>query len=156
MADTQQIYLVNNFLINLVGSIVASKVNLNTDDIKIILLTSGTNISVSTAKYSDITGEVANGNGYTTGGISVGNQTVTQSGSSVIFDGDPVEWTASGGGITARKYAFIDNTNSDKTVIGFANINTGGTDVSITDTNKLTINPHATNGWLRFTVSNPS
>jgi hypothetical protein len=53
--------------------------------------------------------EVANGNGYTTGGISVGTITGAQTSGTFKLTGgtDPV-WTASGAGFTAR-YAVLYN-----------------------------------------------
>src|SRR5688572_23469526 len=75
-----------------------------TSDWKMMLLTSSSNCNTLTSheKYADFTNEVANGNGYTTGGIALTNVTLTRSGNVVTLDADPVIWTASGAGITAR------------------------------------------------------
>lgn len=56
--------------------------------------------------YSDLTNEVANGGGYTTGGVSLGTCTVVHAAGTVTFDDDgtDVSWAAST--ITAR-YAVI-------------------------------------------------
>ena len=56
--------------------------------------------------FDDITNEVANGNGYTSGGATLANKTAGYtSGTNVIkFDGDDVSWTTST--ITAR-YAIV-------------------------------------------------
>lgn len=64
--------------------------------------------TASNAVLADIT-QVANGNGYTTGGISVGTITGAQSSGTFKLTGgtDPV-WTASGAGFTAR-YAVLYN-----------------------------------------------
>lgn len=69
---------------------------------------SNTAPSSANAVLADIT-QVANGNGYTTGGISVGTITGAQTSGTFKLTGgtDPV-WTASGAGFTAR-YAVIYN-----------------------------------------------
>lgn len=45
--------------------------------------------------------EIANGNGYTTGGLVVPSIALTQAAGVVKFTGNPVIWTASGAGIPA-------------------------------------------------------
>jgi len=69
---------------------------------------SNTAPSSANAVLADIT-QVANGNGYTTGGVSVGTITGAQTSGTFKLTGgtDPV-WTASGAGFTAR-YAVIYN-----------------------------------------------
>jgi hypothetical protein len=72
------------------------------------------NVTLHTSSYTpdqdahesaaDLTNEVSNGNGYTTGGVALANKAVTQSGKVVKFDADDVSWTNST--ITAR-YAVI-------------------------------------------------
>ena len=69
---------------------------------------SNTAPSSANAVLADIT-QVANGNGYTTGGVSVGTITGAQTSGTFKLTGgtDPV-WTAAGAGFTAR-YAVIYN-----------------------------------------------
>lgn len=69
---------------------------------------SNTAPSSANAVLADIT-QVASGNGYTTGGVSVGTITGAQTSGTFKLTGgtDPV-WTASGAGFTAR-YAVIYN-----------------------------------------------
>lgn len=64
--------------------------------------------------------EIAAGNGYTAGGITV---TVTKSNASgvekITFSGDP-QWTASGGSIAGFRYATIYNdTQTNDPLVGF-------------------------------------
>lgn len=79
-------------------------------------------------RYADLTNEVPNGSGYTTGGKTL-TQTWTRSGDTVTFDCDDQAWTSST--ITA-KYAVIyaDNTNDD--LLAFMELDTGG---SVSTTN---------------------
>src|ERR1043166_1642838 len=75
--------------------------DIDTDSFKCALFLSTSNIGAASTTYAGVTNEVANANGYTTGGIAV---TLTLSGTTsvkVAWSSDPV-WTASGGSITAR------------------------------------------------------
>jgi hypothetical protein len=51
--------------------------------------------------------EIANGNGYTTGGATPGSIALTQSGGVVTFTSAAVSWTASGTGIPAWRYGVL-------------------------------------------------
>lgn len=51
--------------------------------------------------------EIANGNGYTTGGIVVPSLALTQSAGVVKFTGTAAVWTASGTGIPAWRYGVL-------------------------------------------------
>lgn len=101
--------------------------DLNSDTFKIALFQSTSNIGSGSTTYAGLTNEVANGNGYTTGGAAVsGSLSGT---TTVTFDtSDPAVWTASGAGFTARfavlyevagnvvAYCLLDNTPADVTV----------------------------------------
>lgn len=127
--------------------IAKSTVDLDGDTLKVALMTSSyTPNAASNTSFSGLTGEVANGNGYTTGGITLANVTVTRSGATTTLDADPVVWTASGAGITAR-YAVIYSSTADR-VLAYFLLDDTPADVVITDGNTLTINWHASNGIL--------
>lgn len=72
-----------------------------TDAIKVGLSTSAYVPSQAHQHYSDITNEVANGNGYTTGGVALGSPTNTVASSTQTLSGANVSWTSSGAGFTA-------------------------------------------------------
>jgi hypothetical protein len=74
-------------------------IDLDTDTVKVMLVTSAYTPSASHAKRSDITNEVV-GTGYTAGGATLSTPTVTNSGTTGVFDGADVAWT--GSTITAR------------------------------------------------------
>lgn len=99
------------------------------------------------AVLADIT-QVANGNGYTTGGISVGTITGAQTGGTFKLTGgtDPV-WTASGAGFTAR-YAVIYNdtpTSPADPLIGWWDY---GSSVTLAAGETFTVDLDQTNGIL--------
>ncbi len=87
-------------------------------------------------RYADLTNEVPNGSGYTTGGKTL-TPSVTRSGATVTYDVDDQSWTASS--FTA-KYAVIyaDNTNDD--LLAFCELDTGGSVTVIASTLTVAIN----------------
>lgn len=74
-------------------------IDLDTDTIKVMLVTSSYTASASHTKRSDITNEVT-GTGYTAGGSTIGSPTVSNVSTNGVFDGNDVAWTTST--ITAR------------------------------------------------------
>lgn len=100
--------------------------DIDSDTWRVALVTSLSNIGSSTTTWAGVTNEVAQANGYTTGGVAV---TLTLSGTTSVtasFSTNPT-WTASGGSITARWavlyelggnvlcYVLLDNTSADVT-----------------------------------------
>src|SRR5688572_28986473 len=99
------------------------------------LFLSSSNLSSASTTYAALTGEHANANGYTTGGIAV---TLTLSGTNPVtvdIQTDPV-WTASGGSIVAR-YAVIYEVGGD--VLMYCLLDSTPADVTVTTGNPLTI-----------------
>lgn len=85
------------------------------DDIYAALVDSTASSALATATvWADLSSyEIANGNGYTTGGALIGTSQVslanrvTRSGSTVTLDLDDVQWTASGGDIPAWRFLIL-------------------------------------------------
>lgn len=107
---------------------------------KVALFTSASNLSEASTDYASVTGEVANGNGYTTGGISV-TFAVTGTTSVTIALSAVPQFTASGGSITARyaalyeasddvaAFCLLDDTPADVTAAPTESIQVTTTDV---------------------------
>lgn len=57
--------------------------------------------------FADVTGELPTGGGYTAGGITLANDSTTQTGGVVKFTADTAQWTASGAGIPAWRYGVV-------------------------------------------------
>ncbi|MCV7100081.1 hypothetical protein H7I01_06695 [Mycobacterium palustre] len=98
------------------------------------LLTSSSNIGASSTTCAGVTGEVANGNGYTTGGVTgtlvaSGTTTVTLSLSA------NVTFQASGGSIVFRYYLICYNSQ----VLAYALGDNTPADITITNGNTETL-----------------
>jgi hypothetical protein len=75
------------------------------DTIKHALLTGTASIDVDADEvFTEIANEVANGNGYTSGGLTATGKTTTYNatGNKTVHDCDDPAWTGSGAGFTAR------------------------------------------------------
>jgi hypothetical protein len=100
--------------------------DLDTDTLKVALFTSSATIDATIALYSALTNEIANGNGYTTGGVTITNPAFTGT-TTVLFDTDDFAWT-----FTASKtmrYAVIYGSSSSK-IIGYIDFGTDQTSSS--------------------------
>jgi len=105
--------------------------------LKMALFLSTSNLAAASTTYAGVTNEVANANGYTTGGVSVtmsasGTTTVT-----VTLTGNAV-WTAAGGSITARFAAIYEVAGN---ILCFSTLDSTPADVTATDTNTFTVAP---------------
>jgi len=110
---------------------------------KCALFLSTSNIGAASTTYAALTNEVANGLGYTTGGIVV---TLTLSGTTTVtatFASNPL-WTAAGGSIVAR-FAVIYEVAGN--VLCYSDFQA---DQTATDTNTFTV---AASGSGIFTLS---
>lgn len=96
-------------LYNHTAKLFADGSNAAADTYKVMLCTAATFSAANTTLAGVTKTEVANGNGYTTGGATLANVAVTTvTTNDAKFDADDVTWTASGGAITAS-YAIIYN-----------------------------------------------
>jgi hypothetical protein len=113
--------------------------NFSSDTLKIMLTDTGPSAS-SNALYSDISGnEIANGNGYTTGGSSIASVGWSQSGGTSTLSGNAVVWTASGGAIAQFRYCVAYDSTTGY-LIGYWDY---GSEVNITSGNTFTINENS-------------
>lgn len=98
--------------------------------------------------FADVGGEIAAGGGYASGGITLANDALSISGSTVKFSSDPAELTATGGPIAAWRYGVVRavGTIGGKVdpVVGYFLGDSTGIDVPATTVgNKLTFTPNA-------------
>lgn len=113
-------------------------IQLGTSPLKMKLATSASNASTPTlSTFASITNEVANGNGYVTGGKALAGMTWTAGASAgqMRFDADDLVWTASGGTIANVKFGVIGLSGGAPLV--WSRFSTS--QFSITDGNTLTV-----------------
>mgnify|MGYP003650588357 FL=1 len=98
--------------------------------------------NIATTSIGDAT-SVTNpvtGNGYAADVLAV---TWTRSGTTVTFDSDNAAYTASGGSITARFAYIVDTTTTPDEVVAHCLLDNAPADVTVTDTNTLTVQINA-------------
>lgn len=117
-------------------SILDGTFDFDTDSFKMALFTSTSNLSTSSTTYAGVTNELANANGYTTGGIALTTFTLTGT-STITIDTvtDPV-WTATGGSLVARFAAVYEVAGN---VVCFCLLDSTPADVTVTSGNTLTV-----------------
>lgn len=81
-------------------------IDLDTDTIKVMLVTSSYTYSAAHDRANDITNEVASGGGYTTGGATLASKTLAAG----VFDAADVTWPTST--ITARGAVIYKSTGT--------------------------------------------
>ena len=119
----------------------------------LFLSTSNANTLSVNSVYADLTNEVANANGYTTGGVNITGQTWTNASGTITFTMSNGVWTASGGSITARFAVIYKNATVNsivKPLLCVCLLDTTPADVTATTGNTLTI---AINASGVFTLS---
>lgn len=90
------------------------------DTYKVLLATSATFSAANTTLAGITYTEVANGNGYTTGGTTLTNVAVTTvTTNDAMFDADDASWTASGGSITASYGILYNSTDANSPPVAF-------------------------------------
>lgn len=104
---------------------------------------------------ADVTNEIANGNGYTTGGIALTSVALSMTGGVVKFTSAAATWNATGTGIPAwrRGVVYYNGTLNGKVnpILGHFLGDSTPADVPLTTAgNPLTVTPHA-NGILSAT-----
>lgn len=129
-------------------------IDMDTNAFKMALFQSTSNCATLTNDvYGDLTNEVANANGYTTGGVSLTTLSWANSSGTITWDCDNAVWTASGGSITARFAVIYCNDTVGgivKPLVGFSLLDNTPADVTATAGNTLTI---ALNASGVFTLS---
>ncbi len=91
---------------NAIKFLMNGTLDLDTASIKLALFSSSMTVDlVAHDTYSDITGEIAQGNGYLTGGVAITSPIFTAVTNGYKFSSSDVQWNASGGSIPAWRYA---------------------------------------------------
>lgn len=124
----------------------------NAANFKLALVTSAwtpDNSDTGNEVWADVSAnEIANGGGYTTGGIALTSVTLSQSGGTVKFTSGAAQWTATGSGIPAWRrgvvyYAGTLNGKVNPIVGHFLGDATPADIGATTAPNTLTVTPNA-------------
>lgn len=128
-----------NFYNKFRHSVGAGLINLSTHQFKIALLGANHSFVATHEEWLQVaTNEIANGNGYLSGGKLLTNVTWTESGGYAVFDADDAIWTATGASLGPAHHAVIysDTSSGDKLVCSIAfneaKIAGNGTDFRLT------------------------
>lgn len=117
--------------------------NLGSDTLKVVLTNSAP--SAANTQLSDIT-QIANGNGYTTGGATASQAGSVQASGTYKLTLNDVTFTASGGSMGTFRYIVLYNdTAGNDELIGWYDY---GTTVTLTSGNSFTVDFDGTNGVL--------
>lgn len=129
-------------------------IDLDTHTFNIALLTSAYTPDAAHDEWADVSGsEVANGNGYTTGGAALTGVTWSQTGGVATFSSSNQVWTASGGSIVARYAVIYDADATNDKLLGYYLLDTTPANVTATDGNNFTVGPEVGQGWFKQTVN---
>ena len=107
--------------------------DLDTHTWKVALLTAAVSLTAATTvdTYGEITSQVANGGGYTTGGATLTSVTVNASGGTVTFDAADVTWN---GTITAKYAVIYSDTATSKDILGYVDLDTASGSATVSST----------------------
>lgn len=111
-------------------------IDLDTHTFKIVLTTvtqaiAATFIGSSTdCRYADLTNELTTAAGYTAAGATLGSVTWTQSTGTMTWDCADPAWTLTGGGVTFKYAIIYDDSATNKNLLCFCDMDTGGGSVS--------------------------
>lgn len=113
-------------------------IDLDTHTFKAVL-TNTAPTAATDDQLADIT-QIANGNGYLTGGVALASVTWTETGAGLgvwRWNAADFTWTASGGSIGPFRYViFYDDTAAGDELVGYLDY---GTNLTVTDGNAFTV-----------------
>lgn len=113
-------------------------IDLDTNTFKMLLTSNSYTPNPANTVYADITNQVANGNGYTTGGATLTSVTWTHTGTTATWDAADVSWTATGGTIGPIRNAVIyDDTSASKVLVCYCILDSG--DINVTNGSTFTV-----------------
>lgn len=124
------------------------EIDLENDSLIVVLLADTYTPDADHSLYSDVSGsELATANGYTQKTKALANVTVADDDANdrANVDCDDISWTASGGSITARYAAVIDDSVTDDPLVYLFDF---GENKTAGDGTDFKISIDSTNGWF--------
>lgn len=123
--------------------------NLNTDTLKVALFNTTHTPAATDTSYASLSNEVANGNGYVTGGEDSTN-VWAEAGGVAKLTGTDITWTAVTSTIDNIRYAVLYNSTAAGTnLIGYWDYGAAGVTLQVGES--LTVDFDPTNGILQIT-----
>lgn len=117
-------------------------IDLDSHTFKCALFTSSSNANTLTHdELADLTNEVSNGNGYTTGGVTLTGVSWTNASGTITFDCSDISWTASGSGFTCRYAVIYNDTTSGDPLLAICVLDSS--DVTVPSLQQLVITINA-------------
>ena len=136
-------------LFDLFDQDIGKKVHNLSSDSFVALLTNTLPSQTAAEAISDIT-QIANGNGYTTGGVALTSVTWAQvSGGTWMFGAAAFSWTSASAGMATFRYGVIANSTASKLVGWWDH----GSALSVAVGSQYQVTPDQTNGLFRVTRS---
>lgn len=118
-------------------------IDMDGDTFKVALVSSTYTPAPTHTKWADVsTYEATAANGYSAGGLTMGNTEWTRTTGTVKFDATDSVWTASGGSITARYAVIYDDTvaaTATDALVAYVLLDTSPANVTATTGNTLTL-----------------
>lgn len=98
---------------------------------------------------ADATNELTTANGYTAGGVTLANKTVSYNatGGVTTFSADDFSWAASGGALAFRYVVIWDDTPVGDPLIGYMDVVGSASNLTLNDGNTFTVDITASGLW---------
>ena len=128
----------------------SASISIASQPMKIALLTSTYTFASTHTVYADLTNELGNANGYSTGGVALGTVAWTQASGVTNFTAANASWTSSGTGIPAWRFAVCYCTATLETIVKplIFCLDNNGSDVALTPSgSNLVITWNAAGVW---------
>lgn len=109
-------------------NLMSKEVSLSADTIKVGLLNNSHSFTATNTVWSDVSANEISGTGYSTGGASLANKSVTEA-ATTKFDADDTAWTTAS--FTAYHAVLYDTSNSNSLI---ASLDFGGAVTVVTGT----------------------
>lgn len=106
-------------------------IDLDSHTFKMALFLSTSNCNTLTHdELADLTNQVANGNGYTTGGVTMTSVTLTNTSGTIKWTSASAQWSVTGSGITARFAVIYDDTASGDPLVAVCLLDAAPADIT--------------------------
>lgn len=119
-------------------------IDLDSHTFKMALFTNSSNANTLTFdELVDLTNQVANGNGYTTGGLTLTGVTWTNTSGVIKFTSSQAEWILTGAGFSFKYAVIYDSSVAGNPLLCVCDLNVGGGNLTGVAGDYVTVIPNA-------------